>query len=157
MSIYTREELGQFSSIACMKAIITGMEEALGEKATAISLIAAGRQRGKNLAAELGLTGSSATLEDAARKIADALGPNGTRLLILDRIEREGGVIKAYTRETICSAGEEGGSERKCTYTMGAVWGALESLLGKRLRGKHTESVLRGGTADVFEYVELES
>ena len=44
-----REKLGDFSSIVCFKAAITGMEEALGEKATAIALIAAGRSRGKNL------------------------------------------------------------------------------------------------------------
>ena len=35
---------------------------------------------------------------------------------------------------------------------MGAVWGAVEQLIGKRLRGTHTESVLRGGTHDVFEF-----
>jgi hypothetical protein len=53
----TRSELGDFSSIVCFKAVITGMEDALGEKATAISLIAAGRTRGKKLAHELGLAG----------------------------------------------------------------------------------------------------
>lgn len=40
----SRPELGKFSSIICFKAAITGMEEALGEKATAIALIAAGRK-----------------------------------------------------------------------------------------------------------------
>ena len=51
-SIQTRPTLGEFSSIVCFKSVITGMEEALGEKATAIALIAAGRTRGKNLANE---------------------------------------------------------------------------------------------------------
>lgn len=41
---------------------------------------------------------------------------------------------------------------RKCTFTLGAVWGALEEITGKRLKGTHTESVLRGGSNDVFEF-----
>ena len=53
MSTQIRSELGDFSSIVCFKAVITGMEEALGEKATAIALIAAGRARGKKLAESL--------------------------------------------------------------------------------------------------------
>ena len=56
-----------------------------------------------------------------------------------------------YASETVCSAGEESGSPRKCTYSLGAVWGAIETIQGKRYRGMHTESVLRGGSHDVFE------
>ncbi len=149
-----RSTLGNFSSIVCFKAAIVGMEDALGEKATAIALIAAGRQRGKSLAKELGLEGL-ASLEDVATKLSFALGEEGTKLCIVESISEEGGVIKVYTSETLCSAGEEEGSPRKCTYTMGAVWGALEQTLGKRFQGKHTESVLRGGKNDVFEFVEF--
>ena len=150
-----RDQLGDFSSIVCLKAIIVGMEDALGEKATAISLIAAGRARGKKLAAELGLINSGVSLEDATSKMAYALGKDGTRLLVLDKIERVDNVIKVYTKETVCSAGEPQGSARKCTFTLGAVWGALEMILSKRLQGKHTGSVLRGDTHDVFEFTEL--
>lgn len=57
MSIAFRDDLGEFSSVVCLKAIITGMEDALGDKATAIALISAGRTRGKKLAEELGLAG----------------------------------------------------------------------------------------------------
>ena len=80
-----------------------------------------------------------------------ALGENGTRLCKVDKIEGNGDTIKVYTHETVCSAGEEQGSSRKCTYSMGAVCGAIETIQGKRYRPKHTESVLRGGTHDVFE------
>ncbi|MGB7518246.1 MAG: hypothetical protein WA896_01285 [Spirulinaceae cyanobacterium] len=52
-----RTELGNFNSVVCLKAIIYGVEEALGEKAAMIAMISAGRQRGKQLAEELGLTG----------------------------------------------------------------------------------------------------
>jgi predicted hydrocarbon binding protein len=152
-----RQELGDFSSVVCLKAIVTGAEEALGAKAAAIALIAAGRQRGKKLAEELGLTnqGSVMSLEEVAGKIAHALGKDGTRLCIVDKIVQEGDVYKVYTRETVCSAGEEQGSSRQCTFTLGAIQGILESFLGKRLRGQHTESVLRGASHDVLEYSVL--
>lgn len=150
-----REELGDFSSIVCLKAIITGMEDALGEKATAISLIAAGRMRGKQLAKELNLVDSASSLQDLALTLSKALGPEGTRLLLLDKIEQEGDVIKVYTRETVCSAGEPQGSTRKCTFTLGAIWGVLEQVLQKRIHGKHVASVLRGDSYDVFEFTEI--
>ena len=151
----SRQELGDFCSIICFKAAITGMEEALGEKATAIALIAAGPSRGKNLAKELGLTGINLDWDTIADKMAFALGTNGTKLCIIERIVQEGELIKAYTSETFCSANEPEGSSRKCTFTLGAVWGAIEEITGKRLRGSHTECVLRGGDYDVFEFVPL--
>ncbi|MBE9233612.1 hydrocarbon-binding protein [Cuspidothrix issatschenkoi LEGE 03284] len=147
-----RKELGDFNSIVCFKAAITGMEEALGEKATAIALTTAGRARGKKLAQELGLGGSSFSLDDAANKLKQALGKEGTCLCIVEKIVADSELIKVYTSETLCSAGEPPNSPRKCTFTMGAVWGAIEELIGKRLKGTHTESVLRGGTHDVFEF-----
>ncbi|AFY32093.1 hypothetical protein [Calothrix sp. PCC 7507] len=150
-----RPILGDFSSIICFKAAISGMEEALGEKATAIALTSAGRSRGKQLAEELGLIGTNLALEDVVYKLGLALGKDGTCLCIINKVETESDVIKIYTSETLCSAGESPGSPRKCTYTLGAVWGALEQVLGKRLLGKHTESILRGGSHDVFEFTQL--
>ncbi|MDP5018214.1 MAG: hydrocarbon-binding protein [Dolichospermum sp.] len=150
-----RKELGDFNSIVCFKAAITGMEEALGEKATAIALTTAGRARGKKLAEELGLVGSSLSLDEAADKLRQALGKDGTHLCVVDKIVAEGEIIKVYTSDTLCSAGEPENSPRKCTFTMGAVWGAVEQLIGKRLRGVQTESVLRGGIHDIFEFTAL--
>lgn len=152
-----RQELGDFSSIVCFKAVVSGAEEALGQKAAAIALIAAGRQRGKKLAEELNLANKSSELavEVVVDQLRDALGKDGTRLCIVDKIVNEGEVYKVYTRETVCSAGEAEGSPRQCTFTLGAIQGFLEAFLGKRLRGQHTESVLRGGTHDVLEYTVL--
>jgi hypothetical protein len=152
----TRPTLGEYSSIVCFKSVITGMEEALGEKATAISLIAAGRARGKNLVKSVGLSGSGLDLATIATKLNAAVGSEGTRLTAVNKIVEEGGLIKAYCSETVCSAGEVQGSTRKCTFTMGAVWGAIEEITGKKLRGIHTDSVLRGGTHDVFEFTVVE-
>lgn len=148
----TRPNLGNFISIVCFKAAITGMEEALGDKATAIALIAAGRSRGKQLAADLGLSGSTTNLDEIATKLNAALGTDGTRLTLIDRIVRDGDNIKVYCTETVCCANEPQGSSRKCTFTMGAVWGALTEITGEKLRGIHTDSVLRGGNYDLFEF-----
>jgi predicted hydrocarbon binding protein len=156
MTVITRENLGDFSSIVCFKAVITGMEDALGERATSISLIAAGRARGKKLAKSLGLSHSSLTdLARIASLLDKAVGKEGTRLTAVNKIEQDGEIIKVYCSETICSAGEEIGSPRKCTFSLGAIQGALEEITGHRLQGKHTESVLRGGQFDVFEFKPL--
>jgi predicted hydrocarbon binding protein len=74
---------------------------------------------------------------------------------MVEKVVQEGDVYKVYTRETICSAGEDEGSPRQCTFTLGAIQGFLEAFLGKRLRGQHTQSVLRGDTHDVLEYTLL--
>lgn len=152
-----RQELGDFSSIVCLKAIITGVEEALGDKATAIALISAGRQRGKQLAENLDLVdkGKEISLADVTKKLQDALGQDGTRLCAIKKIVQEDEVYKVYTHETVCSAGEPQGSSRQCTFTMGAIQGFLEAFLGERLRGTQTESVLRGGMYDILEYKVL--
>jgi hypothetical protein len=39
---------------------------------------------------------------------------------------------------------------------MSTIWGALSEITGKKLRGVQTESVLRGGTQDVFEFSVIE-
>lgn len=150
-----RPILGDYSSIICFKSAVVGIEDTLGEKAAAIALTTAGRTRGKLLGQELGLTGSSLSWQDITYKVSTALGNDGTRLCIINNIVQEDNVIRVYTSETFCSAGEPQGSPRKCTYTLGAVWGVLEQTLGKRLQGKHSESVLRGSEYDVFEFTQL--
>ncbi|MEZ4474157.1 MAG: hydrocarbon-binding protein [bacterium] len=155
MSTYQRTEMGDFSSIVCFKAAIVGMEDMLGPKATAIALTGAGRKRGTDLATSLGFKRGSASLGNLAEVAASldaALGTGGTRLCRVDSIESVGDDIVVRTRETLCSANEELGSARKCTFTLGAIHGALEYLLDRPLFGKHTGSVLRGDTHDVFEF-----
>jgi hypothetical protein len=146
-----RSELGDFSSIICFRALANGLEEALGEKAALIATIAAGRVRGKNLAIELGLAGTNPSVAVAAQLMRKALGPEGTRLCIIDRIEEVDNGYRVYCRETICSSGEPQGSSRTMSFTLGAIQGAIESMMGKRLRGTQVESVLRGSSHDVVE------
>ncbi|KST66889.1 hypothetical protein [Mastigocoleus testarum] len=151
----TRPELGDLCSVVCYKSAVVGMEEALGEKATAIALTAAGRSRGKQLAKELELANLSSSLDTVTSKIGSVLGKDGFRLCNVEKIISEGDIIRVIASETLCSAAEPQGSLRKCTFTLGAVWGILEQVFGKRLRGKQVESVLRGGSHDVFEFSVL--
>lgn len=147
-----RSELGDFSSIVCFKSLIIGAEEALGEKAAAITMIAAGRNRGRQIAEQLNIKGSNASSEELVTLLQEALGKNGTRLCIVDKIERTDESITVYCRETVCSAGEPQGSGRKLTFTLGAVQGCLEAVFNLRLRGKQVASVLTGNAYDVIQF-----
>jgi len=148
-----RPELGDFSSIVCFRAVVTGIEEALGEKAALISLIAAGRVRGKQVAKEMHIDPGQ-PVEQIALAMQKALGSEGTRLCLVDKIEMAGDAYRVFCRETICSAGEPQGSARTLSYTLGALQGVLEVATGKRLRGTQVESVLRGSSHDVAEFNE---
>jgi len=81
-----RQELGDFGNIGEMKAIVSGIEDALGEKAAAIAMLSAGRQRGKELAENLNLVDKddSVSLETITEKARKALGKEGTRLCVID-------------------------------------------------------------------------
>lgn len=152
-----RQELGDFGSILFLKSILIGMEEAIGEKTAAIAMISAGRKQGKNSIEELGLVnqGTALPLEEIREKANQILGKEGTRLCIIDKIEKQGEGYRVYAKETFCSAGEPFGSSRLCSYTLGAIQGFLEAFLGKRLKGQQTDSVLKGSTHDVLEYTIL--
>ena len=150
-----RDKLGQFNSIDAFRAVVEGMSEALGEKATGVALVAAGRMRGKKLADELCLKGATQSLEDATQQITKVLGAEGSRLCIIDKIEITDEVVKVYTLETLCAVGGNGSTPPRCTFTLGIVWGIMTELMQKKFKGTHTESVLHGGAYDVFEFVSL--
>jgi len=149
-----RDKLGQFNSIDAFRAVVEGMSDALGEKATGVALVAAGRMRGKKLADELGLKGATQNLEEATQQITKVLGEEGSRLCIIDKIEITDEVVKVYTSETLCAVGGNGTPPR-CTFTLGMIWGIMTELLQKKLKGTHTESILHGGAYDVFEFTQI--
>lgn len=150
-----RPELGDFVSIIGFRALLDGLQEALGEKAALISAISAGRARGKGLAESLGLAGIEPELDRATLLMQQALGINGTKLCLIDKIEAVDNGYRVYCREAACSAGEAQGSSRKLSFVLGAIQGALESMMNKRLRGKQVESVYLGGSHDVVEFEVL--
>ena len=150
-----RPQLGDFNSVVCFKAVIVGVEDTLGPDGAAVVFTRAGKVRGRDLATELGVAGSNVTVEQIAGLLNAAIGRDGTRLAAVTRSYREGDTVVIETQDTVCSAVEPMGSDRKCTFTLGAVWGALEAITGQTYLGEHTESVLRGGTSDKFVFTPL--
>ncbi|SMB86581.1 hypothetical protein SAMN00790413_03855 [Deinococcus hopiensis KR-140] len=151
----TRPQLGEFSSVVCFKAVIVGVEDTLGTDGAAVVFTRAGKVRGHNLATELGVAGSNVPVEEIAPLLNSDIGRNGTRLAAVVRSYQAGNDIVIETQDTVCSAGEAAGSDRKCTFTLGAVWGAPEAITGEMYLGEQTESVLRGGTSDKFVFSPL--
>ncbi|WP_261664403.1 hypothetical protein [Deinococcus sp. Marseille-Q6407] len=152
---YERKELGDFTSVVCFKAVITGVEDTLGKDGAGVVFTRAGKMRGQNRVKDLGMAGSVLPISELAGRLDAALGKDGTRLANVKSVREEGGKIIVDTTETVCSFGEEMGSDRECSFTMGAIWGALEAIEGKTYLGEQTQSVLRGGEFDRFEFEEL--
>lgn len=147
-----RPTLHDFSSIVCFKALITGVEDTLGPEGAAAAFVQAGRLRGKTLANELGVAGSKVPVSELAALLHSALGPAGTRLCAVRAARQEGDDLVIETTETVCSANEPPGSTRKCTFTLGAIWGAIEAIYGRGYSARQTDSVLTGGSADTFRF-----
>lgn len=153
MSKDLRPELGDFSSIVCFKAVVVGMEQALGDRTAAVGLISAGRKRGQTIAQQAGLDGKGIGDPAAiARTLDAAVGQSGTKLCQVRAVTTNGSKIRVDLAETVCSAGEPQGSPRELTFTLGAVQGALETITGRKLKGKQVGSVLRGGAFDTIEF-----
>ena len=147
-----RAELGEMMSLICFKAALVGVEDTLGEDGAAVVFIRAGKVRGNTVALQAGLTGTKAPIEVIGQALDRVLGKTGTQLCRVVGASMQGDVVIIDTLETVCSANEPEGSMRKCTFTLGAVWGALESVMDKRYLGEHTDCVLRGGATDRFVF-----
>lgn len=145
-----RQELGDFSSIVCFKAVITGVEDTLGKDGAAVVFIRAGKVRGHALARELGVAGSDTPVEQLAGVLNSAIGRDGTCLCGVRSVQMDGENYVVETFDTVCSAGEDMGSDRELSFTMGAIAGALEAVTGKMLMPRQIESVLRGGQYDTI-------
>jgi len=147
-----RKGLGDFSSIVCLKAIVTGLEEIMGVKAARGNLVLAGRKRGKAIAEQLGLVNTDKPVEEWSAMVRDAIGKKGTCLCDIVNVAVNNEIIRVDLLDTVCSAGEEPGSPRQLTFTLGAIQGVLEEITGRRMTGKQVASVLRGGEFDSIEF-----
>ena len=143
-----RPKLGDFSSIVCLKAIVTGLEDIMGLQAARGNLVLAGRKRGKTIANQLNLKQTDKPVEEWSEMVREAIGKNGTCLCDIVNVSVNDDSITVDLQDTVCSAGEEQGSPRELTFTLGAIQGVLEEITGRRMTGKQTASVLRGGDYD---------
>ncbi|TPW17539.1 MAG: putative hydrocarbon binding protein (contains V4R domain) [Halothiobacillaceae bacterium] len=149
-----RKELGDFSSIICLKALVVGLEEVMGVQGARANLILAGRIRGQTIAKNLGLSNTDKPMAVWSAMVREAIGKNGTRLCDVVKVEEEGDILRVFLSETVCSAGEAPGSPRLLTFTQGAIHGALEEITGKKFIGVQTGSVLRGQEYDIIDFRE---
>lgn len=145
-----RNGLGDFSSIVCFRALVVGVENILGRAAFG-TLKGAGRERGWSLVKSLGKSGAG--LDDARDLLDGALGATGTRLCNVEKVDVEdaGETVTIYLSETICSSDEPQGSDRKLTFTLGAIHGAVEELAGRKYDVQQIGSVLRGQDYDIVQ------
>lgn len=147
--------LGDFTSVVCFKALMRGLEDILGEQASRIVFVRAGRLRGQQLVEDWGVGHLTLEPEKMAHLLEAALGKNGTRLCSVRELRLQDEQVVVNTQETICSAEEALGSSRRCTFTLGAVWGALETLTGQQYEATQTQSVLAGDPYDQFTFTPL--
>jgi len=146
-----RTDLDDFMSIICFKAAIRGIEDILGKEGAAAAMIAAGRQRGRDVAEATQLTNAQPPVEGLADTLNQVFGEAGTKLCTIVGVEkREDGGFLVKTRETVCMSGEESGSDRTCTYTLGAVIGFMEAAFGASYRGEHVNRSTNGSETDDF-------
>ncbi|TNE85253.1 MAG: hypothetical protein EP330_26360 [Deltaproteobacteria bacterium] len=144
-----RDHLGGFVSIVCFKQALKGAEDALGAAAR-VGLIAAGRARGNQLVTSLGLAGTITEPTDALPKLQAALGADGTRLCEVMTMELEGEDYRIKLRDAIETWGEDASSTQECSYTLGALQGALKTLTNRKWRGKHVVKAQTNGGVDEF-------
>lgn len=150
-----RGTLGDFASINCFKSLISGLEDILGPEASAVVCIRAGRMRGKGLVQDWGVGHLKLSVEKLGHLLDAALGRDGTRLCAVKDIQETAGTIRVNVTDTICSINEPEGSQRRCTFTLGAMWGALEEMTGGIYLAEQTRSVLAGDEYDQFTFKPL--
>lgn len=147
-----RGTLGDFTSIVCFQALVRGLEDVLGPEGTAVVLIRAGRLRGQMLVEDWGVGHLDLPTEKIGLLLNAALGQGGTRLCVVRGIRQERGVIFVDVAETICAAGLAQKENLRCSYTLGALWGVLESLLGGKFEARQVGNVRSGDPFDVFRF-----
>jgi len=117
-----RPTLGPFMSVVCFRYLHDASQDIAGNA----MIIDAGRQRGHNLIQELHLAGSCKDAETLHSHIASALGPDGTRLCIVQSIkEQDNGGYVIHSTESASP-----------TYTLGVLIGAISAITGKTMIGK---------------------
>lgn len=146
MTSIARPTLGPMMSLTCFQYLRIGAEE-VADRAPVVS---AGRKRGAELVAELGLQGSTTDPATIHTLLDTALGVNGTRLCLIKGVAAtpDGGYEVRLT-EGACTAGQSS-TEPLCAFTLGVFVGAIQALTGKTLRGRETACCACGAPECVY-------
>jgi predicted hydrocarbon binding protein len=135
MSDTIRPTLGSLMSLTCFHYLRHGAEDAAGRAL----VVSAGRQRGHDVAEELGLLGSMAEAEQIREKLALALGAEGTRLCLVQSVTPTANSgFEVRVAEGACTAGVTS-QEPYCAFTLGVFIGAISAITGQRMIGREVE------------------
>lgn len=152
MADANRPTLGAFMSVTCFHYLRQGAEDTAGRAL----IVAAGRLRGHDIVASLGLMGK---VEDAAvmhEQLAQVLGANGTRLCLVQKVvDQGGGNYEVHITEGACTAGVTQASEPHCAFTMGVFIGAISAFTGKRMNGHETQCCGMGNQECIYQITAL--
>lgn len=142
-----RPMLGDFMSITCFHYLRSGAEDIAGR----VPVVAAGRQRGMDLAAELGLTNSTPDAAVLTDRLGRALGVEGTRLCLVEAVTaKPKGGYEVRIREGACTAGVQA-DEPHCAFTLGVFIGAIGAITGQRMTGTESACAAMGGDTCVYQ------
>jgi predicted hydrocarbon binding protein len=142
-----RPTLGSLMSLTCFHYLRQGAEDTAGRAL----VVAAGRQRGYELIESMGLCGTSQEPEVMRLKLDAALGEQGTRLCLVQRIRaKPNGGYEVQIGEGACTAGVQSDTPY-CAFTLGVFIGALAAITGQRMIGRETQCAAMGGPICVYQ------
>lgn len=135
MTTADRPTLGSYMSLTCFQYLRLGTEE-IADRAP---IVASGRKRGFDVIEGLGLMGSTLDPKVMRDKLAAELGPNGTKLCLVNSITKnDNGGYEVHISEGACTAGQTS-SEPVCAFTMGVFIGALHAFTGKPMKAREIQ------------------
>ncbi|MBC8159613.1 MAG: hypothetical protein H7Z42_00215 [Roseiflexaceae bacterium] len=142
----TRATLGNYMSLICFQYLRVGTED-VAERAP---VVAAGRQRGYDVIAGLGLLGAVSDGAAIRQLLDDTLGERGTRLCLVQAIHNlPDGAYRVHLTEGACTFGQVA-AQPHCAFTLGVFIGALHGLTGTRMRGQETECCACGAEECIY-------
>lgn len=134
-------------SLTCFQYLRVGTEEV----ADRAPIVAAGRKRGSDLVASLGLNGKSLDGATIQSHLDAALGAAGTRLCLIKSIAATAtGGYEVRLTEGACTAGQSS-SEPLCAFTLGVFIGAIQGITGLTVRGRETACMACGAPECVYQ------
>ncbi|GAB4204600.1 MAG: hypothetical protein OHK0022_29920 [Roseiflexaceae bacterium] len=146
MTTSLRPTLGDFMNLVCFQYLRVVTEEV----ADRAPIVAAGRKRGYDLVEQLGLLGSTHDPDVIAQQLGNALGANGTKLCLVNRITAlPDGSYEVRITESACTAGQHS-ADPLCAFTMGVFIGALQGIVGQTMRGTERQCCSCGADECVY-------
>jgi len=131
-----RPTLGPFMSVLCFRYLHDDAEDLAGRAL----IVDAGRQRGQDIVEQLGKMGSNQSTAEIQKELQEALGPNGTRLCLVQSVqEKENGGYEIHSTE--CASP---------IYTLGVLIGSISAFTGKTMLGKDTDIQTNGDGGQIY-------